>query len=116
MCDRALPIFWHGALGQIPEIATFTYNALLFLLAVGLIRESLEKSHRLPFWSGIFLLFLQIISRLFEYNTGLLLKAFVFALCGIGVIVAGLWFERYMQTSHPDASNINLPSSTEDRS
>lgn len=112
----ALPIFWHGALGQIAEIATFTYNVLLFLLAVGLIRESLEKSHRLPFWSGIFLLFLQIITRLFEYNTGLLLKAFVFALCGIGVIVAGLWFERYMQTSHPDASNIHSPSSTEERS
>lgn len=112
----ALPIFWHGALGQIPEIATFTYNVLLFLLAVGLIRESLEKSHRLPFWSGIFLLFLQIISRLFEYNTELLLKAFVFALCGIGVIVAGLWFERYLQASHPEASNIHLPSSTEERS
>jgi uncharacterized membrane protein len=112
----ALPIFWHGALGQIPEIATFTYNALLFLLAVGLIRESVERSRRLPFWSGIFLLFLQIISRLFEYNTGLLLKAFVFALCGIGVIVAGLWFERYMQTSHIDPLNTTLPSSTEDRS
>jgi uncharacterized membrane protein len=112
----ALPFYWHGALGQIPEIATFTYNALLFLLAVGLIRESLEKSHRLPFWSGIFLLFLQIITRLFEYNTELLLKASVLALCGIGVIVAGLWFERYMQASHPDASNINLPSSTEERS
>jgi uncharacterized membrane protein len=111
----ALPIFWHGALGQIPEIATFTYNVLLFLLAAGLIRESLEKSHRLPFWSGIFLLFLQIISRLFEYNTELLLKAFVFALCGIGVIVAGLWFERHMQASHPEASNISLPSSTEER-
>jgi uncharacterized membrane protein len=112
----ALPIFWHGALGQIPEIATFTYNALLFLLAVGLIRESVERSRRLPFWSGIFLLFLQIISRLFEYNTELLLKAFVFALCGIGVIVAGLWFERYMQTSHIDPLNTTLPSSTEDRS
>jgi uncharacterized membrane protein len=112
----ALPIFWHGALGQIPEIATFTYNVLLFLLAAGLIRESLEKSQRIPFWSGIFLLFLQIISRLFEYNTELLLKAFVFALCGIGVIVAGLWFERYMQISHPNASNINLPGSTEERS
>jgi uncharacterized membrane protein len=112
----SLPIFWHGALGQIPEIATFTYNALLFLLAVGLIRESLEKSHRLPFWSGIFLLFLQIISRLFEYNTELLLKASVLALCGIGVIVSGLWFERHMQASHPNASNIHLPSSTEDRS
>jgi uncharacterized membrane protein len=112
----ALPVFWHGALGQIPEIATFTYNVLLFLLAVGLIRESLEKSHRLPFWSGIFLLFLQIISRLFEYNTELLLKAFVFALCGIGVIVAGLWFERHMQASYPEVSNIHLPSSTEDRS
>jgi hypothetical protein len=41
------------------------------------------------------LLILGIISRMLEYNTGLLAKSIVFALCGIGVIGAGLWFERH---------------------
>jgi uncharacterized membrane protein len=109
----ALPIIWHGAFGEIPEIATFTYNVLLFLLAIGLIRESLEKSNRIPFWGGIFLLTAQIISRLFEYDTALLLKAFVFVLCGIGISTAGIWFERYMRLSTSHTSNTNL-SSTRD--
>jgi uncharacterized membrane protein len=107
----ALPILWQGALGQIPEIATFIYNVLLFLIAVGLIRESLEKSQRIPFWSGAIVLTIQILSRLFEYDTALLLKAFVFVLCGVGVSAAGLWFERYMQLSNLHPSNIN-PSGT----
>jgi hypothetical protein len=42
------------------------------------------------------LLTLQIVSRTFEYNTELLFKAFVFVLCGVGVILAGLWFERHL--------------------
>ncbi|NJL89925.1 MAG: hypothetical protein HC916_09180 [Coleofasciculaceae cyanobacterium SM2_1_6] len=37
----------------------------------------------------------QIFSRTFEYETGLLLKSLVLILCGIGVMVAGVWFERY---------------------
>lgn len=110
----ALPILWHGGMGQIPEVATFIYNVLLFLISVGLIRESLEKSQRIPFWGGIILLTIQILSRLFEYDTALLLKAFVFVLCGIGVSAAGIWFERYMQLSSPHPSNINLPSSLEE--
>ncbi|WP_019499087.1 DUF2157 domain-containing protein [Pseudanabaena sp. PCC 6802] len=110
----ALPILWHGGLGQIPEVATFIYNVLLFLIAVGLIRESLEKSQRIPFWAGVILLIMQILSRLFEYDTALLLKAFVFVLCGIGVSVAGIWFERHMRLSSPHTSNIDLPSTTED--
>jgi uncharacterized membrane protein len=110
----ALPIMWHGALGQIPETTTFIYNVLLFVIAIGLIRESLEKSQRIHFWTGIILLTIQIPSHLFEYDTALLLKAFVFALCGIGVSAAGLWFERYMQLSSLHPSNINLSDTREE--
>jgi hypothetical protein len=35
-----------------------------------------------------------------EYDTNLVLKAFVLFLCGIGAIAAGLWFERYVKTLH----------------
>ncbi|MGK7921598.1 MAG: DUF2157 domain-containing protein [Trichodesmium sp.] len=88
--------FWHLSLNQIPEIATFIINIEMFLLAAGLVRVGLARGMRSVFWGGLVLLTLQIISRTFEYNTGLLLKSFVFILCGVGVITAGLWYERYL--------------------
>jgi uncharacterized membrane protein len=72
----------------------FSFNLLLFLLALGLIRDGLAVGQRHTFWGGMVLLVLSIITRMLEYNTGLLLKSIVFALCGVGVIAAGLWFER----------------------
>lgn len=91
----ALIPFYHINFSPLPQLATFLFNVLLFLLAVGLIREGLALGNRKSFWGGMVLITLQIISRLFEYNTELLLKSFVFVLCGIGVIAAGLWFERH---------------------
>ena len=88
--------FWHLSLDQIPEIATLIINIEMFLLVAGLIRIGLSQGIRGNFWGGLILLTLQIISRTFEYNTGLLLKSFVFILCGVGVIAAGLWFERHL--------------------
>lgn len=94
----ALIPLYHLSFTPIPQLATFLFNILLFLLAVGLIREGLALGNRQTFWGGMVLITLQIISRLFEYNTELLLKSFVFVLCGIGVIAAGLWFERHFAT------------------
>jgi len=94
----ALIPFYHLSFSPIPQLATFLFNVLLFLLAVGLIREGLALGNRRTFWGGMVLITLQIISRLFEYNTELLLKSFVFVLCGIGVIAAGLWFEKHFAT------------------
>ena len=89
-----IPVY-HWNFFPIPELATFLFNVLSFLLAVCLIREGLALGNRKSFWGGLVLITLQIISRVFEYNTELLLKSFVFVLCGIGVIAAGLWFERH---------------------
>ncbi|NER02282.1 MAG: DUF2157 domain-containing protein [Okeania sp. SIO3C4] len=88
--------FWHLSINEIPEIATFIINIEMFLLAAGLIRIGLMRGIRGGFWGGLVLLTLQILCRTFEYNTGLLLKSFVFILCGVGVIAAGLWFERHL--------------------
>ncbi|WAL58075.1 DUF2157 domain-containing protein [Thermocoleostomius sinensis] len=90
---------WHTEVAAIPEIATFVFNSLLFGLAIVLIRDGLALGTRSTFWSGMMLLVLSIITRMLEYNTGLLLKSIVFALCGFGVIVAGLWFERNLATA-----------------
>ncbi len=78
------------------SFSTFIFNVLLFLLAAGSIRVGLEEGKRGAFWGGMLLLILQILSRTLEYNTELLFKAFVFTLCGVGMIVAGLWFERHV--------------------
>lgn len=90
--------FWHWTIEPIGAIATFFSNVLLFLLAVALMRDGLADRQRRIFWSGLALVTLQILSRLLEYETALLLKSVVFLLCGVGVIVIGLWFERYVRT------------------
>lgn len=91
----AILCFWHLSINEIPEIATFIINIEMFLLAIGLIRIGLARGIRSTFWGGLVLLTIQIVSRTFEYNTGLLLKSLVFILCGVGVIAAGLWYERH---------------------
>jgi uncharacterized membrane protein len=90
--------FWHWTIAPISAIATLLSNVLLFLLAVVLMRDGLAEGQRRSFWSGLTLVALQILSRLLEYETALLLKSLVFVLCGVGVIVIGLWFERYVRT------------------
>jgi uncharacterized membrane protein len=92
-------LFWYQTnAGTLGAIATTIFNTMLLLLAIELIREALAVGKRKGFWSGIILLVLQICSRMLEYDTELLLKAIVLFLCGIGIIFAGLWFERYVQT------------------
>jgi len=94
-------------------IAVFTVNVLLFLLGAGLIREGIAAGQRTIFWLGMTLLTLQILSRLFEYSTGLLFKSLVLFLCGLGVIAIGLWFERYVRTLSVQAMVPATPNSTE---
>ncbi|MBP5973858.1 DUF2157 domain-containing protein [Brasilonema sp. CT11] len=94
----SLVIFIHQTITPIPAIPIFTFNVLLGVLGFGLIREALELGKRQAFWGGIVLITLQILSRMLEYETALLLKSLVFVLCGIAVILAGLWFERYLSS------------------
>lgn len=89
---------WQDSSIFVPELATFIFNLQLFLLAVGLMRVGLLRGRRGSFWGGMLLLILQISSRMLEYNTGLMLKSFVLVLCGVGVLAAGLWFERHLST------------------
>jgi uncharacterized membrane protein len=94
----AAMVWWHLSVGALGAIATLIFNALLFLFAVGFIRKGLATGKRLSFWGGILLTVLQIVSRMLEYETDLLAKAIVLLLCGLGIIAAGLWFERYLHT------------------
>jgi hypothetical protein len=60
------------------------------------VRQGLNQSIRLNFWAGVSLLTLQIFSRMLEYQTGLIFKSIVLVLCGLAIVIAGLWFERYL--------------------
>jgi uncharacterized membrane protein len=91
---------WHLSMNQIPVVATLIFNIQMFLLGGGLIRIGLAKGNRSAFWGGMVLLTSQVISRTIEYNTELLFKAFVLILCGIGVMIAGFWFERHLSRQH----------------
>ncbi|MBV6622919.1 MAG: DUF2157 domain-containing protein [Rivularia sp. (in: Bacteria)] len=85
-------------IGEMWFLAICIFNILLAILACGMIREGLESNQRRAFWGGMILLTLQIISRMLEYDTALLLKSLVFVLCGVAVIGAGLWFERHLNS------------------
>jgi uncharacterized membrane protein len=108
---------WHWNVSPIMAIATFTFNVLLFLIATGFLREGLAEGQRRLFWSGMVLLTLQVLSRMLEYDTGLLLKSLVFLLCGIAVIVIGLWFERHVRVlNRPTLPASSTSSSSESAS
>jgi len=96
---------WHLEISPISVLAVVILNGLLFLLASSLIHAGLTQGERRTFWGGIVLLALQILSRLLEYETGLLIKSFVFLLCGTAVIVIGLRFERHLATLKTTTGN-----------
>ncbi len=84
--------------GPVAFLATLVMNGLLAWLSISMIRDGLATGARPPFWWGIVMLTLQILSRVLEYETGLLVKSMVFVGCGVGIIVVGLWFERHIRT------------------
>ncbi len=103
----SLLVWWHYSIHTLAGLATFMFNLLLLLLAIGLIHQALKFGKRLGYWWGISLLSLQLFSRMLEYNTGLLFKAIVLFICGIGVILAGIGFENYLKqfnNSHRELS------------
>jgi len=99
-------IWFNLAITPIGIAGTVIFNLLLLALAMILISQSVKEGQRFNFWLGIILLVLQIFSRMFEYNTDLILKAIALFLCGIAAIVAGLWFERYLNTINFDNNQL----------
>lgn len=92
----AVIIIVHIGIFPLGTLGTFVFNLLLFGLGIGLLKAALATGERSSFWMGIIIIVLQLTSRMLEYDTGLLLKAVILFLCGVGVIVGGLWFERYI--------------------
>jgi uncharacterized membrane protein len=72
-------------------------NVAVFVLAAGLIRRALVSLTRAPFWMGVALIALLILSRFLEYDTGLLAKSVVFLVLGAAVIWGGITFENSLR-------------------
>lgn len=100
-------VIWQFEVGALESTGTLLINLMLFGLAIGLVRDGLAFGNRLTFWGGMVLLVLGILCRTLEYDTGLLLKSIVFALCGLGLILAGLQFERQVKSIAPTQENLS---------
>lgn len=84
--------------GAIWGLALVLVNLGLFVLGFVITWQGLQLSQRWRFWLGLLTVTLHIITRFFEYNTGLLPKSMALVVCGVGVILAGLKFEQAQQT------------------
>ena len=81
--------------------AALTHPLLLWLVVhIGLtavaglsIRRALSELDRGPFWFGVFVAGLVVLTRFLEFETGLLFKAGVFTVAGIAVLTIGYAFE-----------------------
>jgi hypothetical protein len=72
-------------------------NAAVLALAAGLIGSAMAAVDRRLFWPGILLVVLLVVSRFFEYESGLLWKAAALLACGVGIILGGIRFESYLR-------------------
>ena len=88
-----------GQLGSAFVFGPLALNLLLFFIGFALLHDGILLGIRQRFWGGMGIVVIGLVTRMFEYDTDLLLKALVLAVCGIGIIVAGLWFEKKARQS-----------------
>jgi uncharacterized membrane protein len=81
-----------------PYTIAFSANLLLILLIILLFCAAFAFEDRRVFWAAVLLAALLILGRTLEYETELLIKAVIFTACGIGIIVAGVMFERFLKS------------------
>ncbi len=74
-------------------------NILLFFIGFAMLHDGTLLGIRRRFWGGMGIVVIGLVTRMFEYDTDLLLKALVLGVCGIGIIAAGLWFEKKARPS-----------------
>ena len=81
-----------------PYTMAFSANLLLILLIILLFYAAFTFEDRRVFWAAVLMAALLILSRTLEYETELLIKAVIFTACGVGLIVAGVLFERFLKS------------------
>ncbi|NLH16504.1 MAG: DUF2157 domain-containing protein [Phycisphaerae bacterium] len=76
---------------------TIAGNGLFLLMDCILFYASFVYEDRRIFWASVLMAVTLVVARTLEYETELLIKAAVFTGCGIGLIAAGVFFERYLR-------------------
>ncbi len=71
---------------DIPGAPTILFNALFIIFALFLILHALHSKGRKEFWGGILMLMLLVVTRMYEYQTDVLLGSLILTLCGLAVI------------------------------
>lgn len=79
-------------------------NAFVVLFGAYLFWKGLSALDRRYFWMGLALFILIVVSRFFEYDTGLLWKSVAFILAGVGLIYGGMLFEKKRKKVLKDAA------------
>ena len=74
-------------------------NCVLFFIGFAMLHDGMLVGVRHRFWGGMGIVVIGLWTRMFEYDTDLLVKAAVLAACGVSVIGAGLWFEKSAKSS-----------------
>ncbi len=80
--------------GSAFNVGPLALNTLLFFIGFAMLHDGALLGIRHRFWGGVGIVVVGLVTRMFEYDTDLLLKALVLVVCGIGIIAAGLWFEK----------------------
>ena len=80
-------------------IGPIVMNMVLFFIGFAMLHDGMLLGIRHRFWGGMGIVVIGLMTRMFEYDTGLMLKALVLALCGVAIIAAGLWFEKQTKSS-----------------
>jgi uncharacterized membrane protein len=78
---------------EITIIANLIFTLMIILLFIA----SFSYEDRRIFWASVLMAALLILSRTLEYETELLIKAVIFTACGVGIIAAGVMFERFLK-------------------
>ncbi len=78
-------------------LPTIAMNLAALLFASIGIGKGIMDQRRLAFWAGTLFLVLLILSRFFEYETGLLVKSAAFIGCGALILFGGIAYERLLQ-------------------
>ncbi len=71
---------------------------MLSVMIILLFCAAFTFEDRRVFWAAVLMAALLILSRTLEYETELLIKAVIFTACGVGLIVAGVLFERFLKS------------------
>ena len=72
-------------------------NLALLLVSGALLWDAVTAAQRREFWLGLGMFVVIVFARFLKWDTQLMLKSAVFILCGIGVTIGGVRFERHLK-------------------